>query len=227
MQLKKEYGGQCVSTVMLVLWAMVCLGTDVAAASIAATQFTVENGPPLDFSLHYKPEQLVANDRYALQANLETAGKVRFLSADRIPVGQEGQAADGRILLSMVSDEASNIPDARLVDTYWKAVALHGKPLQSDPEQKELHLILSSSARQAEGFSGCNSFRGGFQQEGESIRFGPMAATMMACEKDMELEQQFLQALAKSQRFVLQGRTLLLFGAENTELLRFEAGYLL
>jgi heat shock protein HslJ len=46
------------------------------------------------------------------------------------------------------------------------------------------------------GKSGCNRFTGGWKQDGQSVTFGPLASTMMACPPPiMEVEQRFLKTL--------------------------------
>jgi heat shock protein HslJ len=46
------------------------------------------------------------------------------------------------------------------------------------------------------GRSGCNRFTGSWQQDGATIRLGPLAGTKMACTPVlMEIEQRFLAAL--------------------------------
>ena len=46
------------------------------------------------------------------------------------------------------------------------------------------------------GTSGCNRFRGGWQQTGTAIKLGPLATTMMMCEPaQMETERTFLRLL--------------------------------
>jgi len=46
------------------------------------------------------------------------------------------------------------------------------------------------------GKSGCNRFRGGWAQNGSTVKLGPLASTMMACDPAlMDLEQKFLKTL--------------------------------
>ena len=46
------------------------------------------------------------------------------------------------------------------------------------------------------GRSGCNRYRGGWQQDGATVKFGPLAGTMMACAPPlMDLERKFLATL--------------------------------
>jgi heat shock protein HslJ len=46
------------------------------------------------------------------------------------------------------------------------------------------------------GASGCNRFRGGWQQTGATVKFGPLAGTMMMCEPaKMDTESKFLKTM--------------------------------
>ena len=46
------------------------------------------------------------------------------------------------------------------------------------------------------GTSGCNRFTGGWQQNGTTVKLGPLAGTMMACPPAvMEIERRFLAVL--------------------------------
>jgi heat shock protein HslJ len=46
------------------------------------------------------------------------------------------------------------------------------------------------------GASGCNRFRGGWKQTGATVKFGPLAGTMMMCEPaKMDTERKFLQTM--------------------------------
>jgi len=46
------------------------------------------------------------------------------------------------------------------------------------------------------GRGGCNTYRGSYTLEGDSLTFGPLAATRMACpEPQMDAENRFLAAL--------------------------------
>jgi heat shock protein HslJ len=46
------------------------------------------------------------------------------------------------------------------------------------------------------GASGCNRFRGGWKQTGATVKFGPLAGTMMMCEPaKMDTESKFLKTM--------------------------------
>lgn len=46
------------------------------------------------------------------------------------------------------------------------------------------------------GASGCNRFRGGWKQTGATVKFGPLAGTMMMCDPaKMDIEGKFLKTM--------------------------------
>ena len=65
----------------------------------------------------------------------------------------------------------------------------------------------------AGGFSGCNSMGGSYTISGDSLSFGPMRMTLMACEQGMEVERAYAAALERVVRFARRDSTLELFDA--------------
>jgi heat shock protein HslJ len=114
---------------------------------------------------------------------------------------------------------------ASLLDTYWKLLELQGEPVVTPGSMREAHLILASSESRAHGFSGCNNFFGGYKNDGGSLSFSAMGATMMACAEGMETEQAFLKALSETTRATISGQFMELY-ADDLLLARFEAIYL-
>ena len=51
-----------------------------------------------------------------------------------------------------------------------------------------------------QGYGGCNRFFGGYQLEGESISFSPIASTRRYCEETMAVEDALFTALGKVTR---------------------------
>ena len=68
------------------------------------------------------------------------------------------------------------------------------------------------------GTGGCNRVRGGWQQKGSTIKLGPLASTMMACESSakMEFESKFLKTL--------EAVTIVSFDATGAALLKADDG---
>jgi heat shock protein HslJ len=82
--------------------------------------------------------------------------------------------------------------------------------------------LTFANAGQVSGNSSCNHFSGRARIDGTSIAFGPLAVTRMACaERIMRQEQQYLDALARTQRFELRDTQLLVFTTAGPEPLRF------
>lgn len=76
------------------------------------------------------------------------------------------------------------------------------------------------------GFGGCNRYRGTVRLEAGRIRFGPLAATRMACTPAaMEQEHRFLAALEKATGFRLDAprRKLVLLDDAGTPLVTLAA----
>jgi heat shock protein HslJ len=111
-------------------------------------------------------------------------------------------------------DEADAPP---LEGTAWTLVSGVEAPADATPT-----LTLEEGA--ASGFGGCNTFRGGYEVDGESISIGPLAATLMACEEPkMAAEGAYLPALEAADAWAISDGELVL-SSDGEETLRFTAG---
>ena len=64
---------------------------------------------------------------------------------------------------------------------------------------------------QVSGNSGCNTYSGGYETSGAALKVGPLASTMMACDKPagvMDQEQQYLAALQNAATYEISGSNL-------------------
>jgi heat shock protein HslJ len=75
----------------------------------------------------------------------------------------------------------------------------------------------------ASGRGSCNRFFGSVEISGESIKFGPLASTKMACIDDAATaqEKKYLEALQAAERFALDGPALLIYSGGYDQPLRF------
>lgn len=82
-----------------------------------------------------------------------------------------------------------------LLDTKWQllSIVLEGMAID-DVEDADADITLGSNNR-AFGRGGCNQFFGKYRLEEESIRIGPLASTMMYCERIMVVEIAYFKAL--------------------------------
>ncbi len=204
---------------------------DVPATLIAETSWVAEGGPPYAFSLPYPTADISDGRRYGLRVRIEHEGKLWFINDTHIDPFSESAGESLDIVLKRVGHPAqqnrdpSQMPDAPLTGTYWKAVLINETSTFVPAGQREIHMVLQGDGL-ARGHSGCNTFRGPFTSEDNAISFGGLASTRMACAEGMEQEQRFLQALTASTGFRIQGDTLTLMNDEGDERLYFEAVYL-
>lgn len=82
---------------------------------------------------------------------------------------------------------------------------------------------ITFEGERASGFAGCNRWFGQVRRgEGPALTFGNVGSTRMMCEGgQMNIEREFLQALADTQMATLEGDTLILADIGGAETARF------
>lgn len=112
----------------------------------------------------------------------------------------------------------------KLQDTHWTLILLNEKPITLGEGERRAHLILDSQGR-VSGSSGCNRMMGSYTQDKNSLKFGPLAGTRMACKGDNEMadEHQFLSTLGNIASWKIEGKMLDLKDRTGKTVLRFEA----
>ena len=74
-----------------------------------------------------------------------------------------------------------------------------------------------------QGRGGCNSFRGRWTLDGETLTLGPIASTRRACPPpQMQQETRFLAALEATRGFRIEDGRLILLDAAGTPVARLE-----
>jgi heat shock protein HslJ len=107
---------------------------------------------------------------------------------------------------------------AYLVGTTWRLEDLPGTAVV-DSAAPTLEFPAEG---QAAGNASCNRFSGPVTVAGDSITFGPLAVTRMACPQAvMSQESAYLEALGKAERFRVEGPFLYLYSAGREKPLRF------
>jgi putative lipoprotein len=95
-----------------------------------------------------------------------------------------------------------------LAGTEWTLVTLSGQPAGSGNGGKPATLTLTTPDDRVSGFAGCNRLAGTYQAAGDSLKFGPLILTRMACPSGMDLEQHFAAALDSTRRYRIEDRRL-------------------
>jgi heat shock protein HslJ len=128
------------------------------------------------------------------------------------------------LLLSACSI-AKSVPDEPLVDRYWRAVEIAGKPVAVTNNRAEPHLVLDTH-QHTHGSDGCNRFNGEYVSA-QGLRFGQLASTRMACIPPVDaVARDFSSALSKTANYQIAGRQMELLDAEGRVLMRLEATFL-
>ncbi len=104
----------------------------------------------------------------------------------------------------------------------WKAVELGGKPVPAQNPNREAHLLFETGGRMS-GSDGCNRMNGNYKRDGETLTFGQMAMTQMACIDAEEIQRSFREAMKATTRFNITGDRLELFDAAGTRVAAFTA----
>jgi heat shock protein HslJ len=73
-------------------------------------------------------------------------------------------------------------------------------------------LRLESATARASGFAGCNRFSGPYTLGADSLSFGALASTKMACAQGNDVEVAYLAALAEVRTFTATDSVLTLLG---------------
>jgi heat shock protein HslJ len=94
----------------------------------------------------------------------------------------------------------------------WELMELDAKTASTGAGGRRATLRFDADSARVSGFAGCNRFAGSYTLSGDSLRFGPLVMTRMACSDGMELERNLSAALEATRRYELSSTQLKLFG---------------
>lgn len=78
-------------------------------------------------------------------------------------------------------------------------------------EENPPFILLTDEENRLKGHSGCNSFFGSYEVDGDSLKFGPIGATRMACpEPRSSIETALLKALEETRKWAIEDGMLML-----------------
>lgn len=104
---------------------------------------------------------------------------------------------------------------AGLTATEWELVELNGQPPKPGAGGRRASLAFDPVQGRVSGFGGCNRIAGTYRVEGDSLHFGPLISTKMACDAGMQLEDEYAKALGTTERYRLKGHQLELLVATD------------
>ena len=94
----------------------------------------------------------------------------------------------------------------------WELMELNAKTASTGAGGRRATLRFDADSARVSGFAGCNRFAGSYILNGDSLSFGPLVMTRMACADGMELERNLSAALEATRRYELSSTQLKLFG---------------
>jgi heat shock protein HslJ len=103
----------------------------------------------------------------------------------------------------------------------WTLVALGDRSNPLGAGDKAPDLTFAAAESRASGFAGCNRFSGSYTVAGDSLHFGPLMSTKMACPGQDQVEVGYLAALGAVMTYTLADSALILHGAGGTKLAEF------
>lgn len=118
--------------------------------------------------------------------------------------------------------EVAESPSPSLTETSWSLKALQGDPVDLSGAMREPQLVLQSDGR-AVGSGGCNRFSGAYTLQDAHLKFGPLAATRMAC-PDMQIEDRLFALLDQVAGWRIEGGRLSLLDASGSVLAEWLPG---
>jgi putative lipoprotein len=203
---------------------------DAPAETIGTALMENPGNPPYHFSISYDPRRIVDTHSYAVRATIKIGDELAFTSDTSYPVITRGNGKDVNIVLKSAGGKAAvtgagagpSRGNAPLENTTWKVTRLGEKDVAPNENQRAAYIVLESSDHRVSGSGGCNRITGTYTVEKQTIHFGPIASTMMACPKGMDTEKDFMQALDAARKWKVQGDELELYGEGGNLLIRFE-----
>ena len=121
----------------------------------------------------------------------------------------------------MTHQPAANTEALLDISGAWQLTALTGQPISLNNTKKTVGLTIDLNNNKMSGFSGCNHFFSSIEINQQKIMIGTIAATMMLCDKEMALEQQYLNALSTTSHYSAQQSQLVLYDNANRPLATF------
>ena len=119
------------------------------------------------------------------------------------------------VSVAVFSSCAKKADASAFVGKRLEAVSLYGKSVDQKAMMKGVFMVLDT-ANKVNGAAGCNNFFGGYETEGDMIKFGAAGMTRMMCDPlSMEAESQMVKLMGEADRFAVDGTTVTFYKGEE------------
>ncbi len=172
---------------------------------------------PIPYELRYDASRIDPSHAYGIRAAIRSGGRIIFATDAPSPVITQGNPTKVDLWLKRAADGSAG-GTSGLSGTAWRLEDLGGAGVL---DRAEATLEFPEAGRVA-GSGSCNRFFGSVEISGESIRFGQMGSTRMACPEAVGMqEDKYLKALQDAERYTLDGPMLLVYSKGMEKPLRF------
>ena len=188
---------------------------DIPILLAETTVFPEDRQVPLPFELRYDRRKIDPEGSYALRATIHSGAQKLFTTDADYPVITHGNPTQVDLWLVRPGSRAVT---SGLWGTAWRLEDLGGTAVIEDAEPT----LEFPEAGRAAGSGSCNRFSGPVTISGESISFGALAATQMACAGPVGTQEaMYFKALQQAERLAFDGPALLIYSKEMDQPLRF------
>ncbi len=118
---------------------------------------------------------------------------------------------------TVVTDTKTTSGGSELLFMYrWYLAEINQQQVRSESGRLAHLLFSSGQVSTVAGFTGCNRLSGTFELAGASeIKFSPLAVTKMACLNDDKTESLFLPAIAATNKWKIENKSLFFYNGET------------
>ena len=109
-----------------------------------------------------------------------------------------------------------------LYGTMWILTELRGMETVADTSRQPVHIQLTAEGSKVSGYGGCNRMTGSFAVNADTLIFGHMAATKMACPSGTDIEMALFEALDQALTYTIKDEVLTI-NSDVAVLARFKA----
>lgn len=120
------------------------------------------------------------------------------------------------IIAFTISGCASN---GKLENRKWYLLEIEGDESIININDKKPFIEFDLQSNKIGGNATCNNFFANYSIDGQSIKLGTIATTMMSCTDDTKQEYRFLQALKRVDSYRIEGENLYLYEGDRIILL--------
>ncbi|CAB1208501.1 META domain-containing protein [Acinetobacter bouvetii] len=118
--------------------------------------------------------------------------------------------------------EAENL--VQLQNRTWIATHIGNTEIKTAPSAHNIpSLQFDAASKRVSGADGCNRLMGSYEAGRDTLVFGPLAGTRMACLDQNNVAPQFNEALVKVANYQVYGKTLKLLDRYGNVVLQFKS----